>query len=280
MPNHEPLRAYKNLDFLNSPPARHIRILCEYEEPRQRFHKHGIYDTIVFFGSARTRSSEDAKAHLAATRDRIAHHDNPADPALLAEIRKAEISERMSVYYDAARELSRRLTVWSLERHGNRRYVVCSGGGPGIMEAANRGAADVPGGRSVGLGISLPFEQGVNGYVTPELAFEFHYFFTRKYWFLYLCKGMVIMPGGFGTLDELFETLTLVQTSKVKKRLPVVMFGNRDYWSKVIDFKAMAEFGTISIADLNLIHFTDDVDDAFRYLVSELELVEATGETA
>jgi uncharacterized protein (TIGR00730 family) len=276
----KPPKAYKNLDFLNSPPARHIRILCEYEEPRQRFLRYGVHHTIVFFGSARTRSSEDATSHLKAVEDRIAQHHDPADPAMQAELRKAQISKRMSVYYDAARALSRKLTAWSMERTGGRKYVVSSGGGPGIMEAANRGASDVPGGRSVGLGISLPFEQGVNSYVSPELAFEFHYFFTRKYWFLYLCKGLVIFPGGFGTLDELFETLTLVQTAKIRKRLPVVMFGNQEYWSKVIDFEAMAEFGTISPEDLNLLHFTDDVDEAFAYLTQELEAAEGAGETA
>ncbi len=276
----KPPKAYKNLDFLNSPPARHVRILCEYEEPRQRFLRYGVHHTIVFFGSARTRSSEDATAQLTAVEERIAQHADPADPVMQLELRKAQISKRMSVYYDAARELARKLTVWSMERQGGRKYMISSGGGPGIMEAANRGASDVPNGRSVGLGISLPFEQGVNAYVSPELAFEFHYFFTRKYWFLYLCKGMVIFPGGFGTLDELFETLTLVQTAKIRKRLPVVMFGNKEYWSKIIDFEAMADFGTISHEDLNLIHFTDDVDDAFSYLSQELEAAEHAGETA
>ncbi len=275
-----PEKAYKDLDFLNSAAARHIRILCEYEEPRQRFHRHSVHHTIVFFGSARTKSSQDAAAQLQGARERLANHANPDDPALKLELRKAEISDRMSVYYDAARELSRKLTAWNLERTAGRKYLVCSGGGPGIMEAANRGASDVPGGRSVGLGISLPFEQGVNAYVTPELGFEFHYFFTRKLWFLYLCRGMVIFPGGFGTLDELFETLTLVQTGKVKRRLPVLMFGHRDYWSKVLNLEAMAEFGTISPEDLKLIHFSDDVDEAFQYLSRELEATEHAGESA
>ena len=276
--SHLPPKAYKNNEFLNSPAARHIRIMTEYEEPRQRFLKYGVQHTIVFFGSARTMSSEDAKAHLTATQDRVARHETPDDPTLQKELRKAEIADRMSIYYDASRTLAAKLTAWSMERHGNRRYLVSSGGGPGIMEAANRGAADVPGGRSVGLGISLPFEQGVNRYVTPELAFEFHYFFTRKYWFLYLCKGLVVFPGGFGTLDELFETLTLVQTRKIRKRLPVLMFGNRDYWSKVFNFQAMADFGTISPEDLDLIHFTDDVDEAFAYLSRELADIENDGE--
>ena len=276
----QPPKAYKDMEFLNSPASRHVRILCEYEEPRQRLMRYGVHHTVVFFGSARTKSSQDASAQLAAVKERIAQHPDPKDPVLLNELRKAEVSQRMSGYYDAARELSRKLTSWSLDREGGRKYLVCSGGGPGIMEAANRGASDVPGGRSVGLGISLPFEQGVNMYVTPELAFEFHYFFTRKLWFLYPCKAMVIFPGGFGTLDELFEALTLILTGKIKKRLPVVMFGHRDYWSRVINLEAMAEFGTVSPEDLKLIHFTDDVDEAFDYLARELELAENAGETS
>jgi hypothetical protein len=275
-PNDRPEKAYKNLEFLNSPAARHIRILCEYDEPRQRLHRHHVHDTIVFFGSARTMSSQDAAAHLAATQARIAQHGTP-DPKLQRELQRAEVAARMSHYYDGARELARRLTTWSLERAG-RKYTVCSGGGPGIMEAANRGASDVPGGTSVGLGISLPHEQGVNAYVTPELAFEFHYFFTRKYWFLYPCKGLVIFPGGFGTLDELFETLTLMQTKKVKKPMPVLMFGYRDYWSRVLNIEAMAEFGTVSQEDLALVHPTDDVDEAFAFLVNQLEINEQGAE--
>src|SRR5690349_2266368 len=235
-----PEKAYKNLEFLASPAARHIRILCEYEEPRQRFLKSGVHHTIVFFGSARIRSSDTAHAALDVARSRLAAA--PGDPAATAGVGKAELDLRMSRYYDEARELARRLTEWSMTQEDGRRFLISSGGGPGIMEAANRGAADVPGGKSVGLGISLPFEQGVNQYVTPELAFEFHYFFTRKYWFLYLCKALVIFPGGFGTLDELFETLTLVQTGKIKKKLPIVLYG-KSYWSAVLNLGAMAEFG-------------------------------------
>ncbi len=265
--NQVPPKAYKNLEFLNSPAARHIRILCEYEEPRQRLMAHRVHHTIVFFGSARTRSSEDAQVMLDEARAALARA--PEDTTLQVALRKAEIADRMSRYYDEARALSRRITEWSNERTTGRRYVITSGGGPGIMEAANRGAADVEGGRSVGLGISLPFEQGVNQYVTPDLGFEFHYFFTRKYWFLYLCKALVIFPGGFGTMDELFETLTLVQTGKIKKKLPIVLYGS-DYWSRVINVEAMAEFGTISPGDIDLIHVSDSVEDAFDYLTSRL----------
>ena len=223
-------KAYKNLDFLHSPAGRTVRILCEYEEPRQRLRDQHIRDTIVVYGSARTQ---------AGTR-----------------------------FYEEARELSRRLTEWSMDNEAGR-YVICTGGGPGIMEASNRGASEVDGGRSVGLGISLPFEEKVNTYVRPELAFEFHYFFMRKYWFMYLAKAAVIMPGGFGTLDELFESLTLRQTGKIKKPLPTVMYGT-DYWRGVLNLQAMVDEGTIAQKDLDLVHWSDSVDDAFEYLTTVL----------
>ena len=275
--NHVPPKAYKNLEFLNAPAARHIRIMCEYEEPRQRLLRHRIHHTIVFFGSARTRSADDAATMLAHAKQ--AHELHPTDPATKKALWKAEVAVRMAKYYEAARDLSRKVTQWSVDKPAGRRYVITSGGGPGIMEGANRGASEVPGGRSIGLGISLPFEQGVNQYVTEELAFEFHYFFTRKYWFLYLCKALVIFPGGYGTLDELFETLTLVQTGKIKKKLPIVLFGT-EYWNKVLNMEAMAEFGTISPEDVNLVFKTDSVDEAFEYLSRELEEPEATDEVA
>ena len=266
--NQIPQKAYKDLEFLNSPAARHIRILCEYEEPRQRLMRHRVHHTIVFFGSARTRSGEEARAMLVEAE--AALERNPDDATLQAAFKKAQIFDRMSRYYDDARTLARKLTEWSSARTSGRKFVITSGGGPGIMEAANRGASEAPDGRSVGLGISLPFEQGVNRYVTPELAFEFHYFFTRKYWFLYLCKALVIFPGGYGTLDELFETLTLVQTGKIKKRLPILLFG-APYWNKVLNLDAMVEYGTIGPDDAKLVHKTDDVDEAFAWLVQRLD---------
>jgi uncharacterized protein (TIGR00730 family) len=222
----------------------------------------------VFFGSARTRSGDDSRIMLDEANAALARA--PDDPDARAALQKAEISARMSRYYDDARALSQRLTEWSAARTSGRKFVITSGGGPGIMEAANRGASEAANGRSVGLGISLPFEQGVNRYVTPDLAFEFHYFFTRKYWFLYLCKALVIFPGGFGTLDELFETLTLVQTGKIKKRLPILLFG-APYWNKVLNLDAMVEYGTIGPDDAKLVHKTDDVDEAFAWLVQRLD---------
>ncbi len=264
MPLH-PEKAYKNQDFLSSPAARHIRILCEYEETRQRLREHGVKNTIVMFGSARINSPEDSAARVAELK---AMTDRPEDYD--AQLKKAERAVELGHYYEGTRELARRLTEWSIEREGKRSYYITSGGGPGIMEAANRGAADVPGGKSVGLGISLPFEAGVNDWVTPELAFEFHYFFTRKLWFLYLCKALIVCPGGFGTMDELFESLTLMQTKKIKKPMPVVLYGT-EYWDKVFNVEAMADFGTISHDDINLFFRTDSIDDAFDYVTKAIE---------
>ncbi|MBN2799129.1 MAG: LOG family protein [Deltaproteobacteria bacterium] len=260
-----PPKAYKDLSFLNSSAARNIRILCEFDEPRERLAREGVKDTVVFFGSARIRSAEElADLERTAT--------DAGDTARLDQIHRLQ---RLTPYYDAARELSRRLTEWNLTRP-NRDYLVATGGGPGIMAAANQGASEVEGGRSLGLGISLPFEQGINSFVPPELGFEFHYFFTRKFWFVYMAKALVIFPGGFGTLDEMFETLTLVQTHKIEKHIPVVLFG-RDYWDRVINMDVMAEYGTIAPQDPQMVFRTDSVDEAFDYLVRELLSAEAAG---
>jgi uncharacterized protein (TIGR00730 family) len=261
-----PTKAYKNLDFLNSAPARHIRILCEYEETRQRFLRHGVHNTIVMFGSARTLPGDVAREKLEEARDAAAVA--PDDPKLATAVEAAEHAVRMSRYYDEARELAERITRWSQSRPSGRRYLMCTGGGPGIMEAGNRGAHDA-GGESVALGISLPFEPGVNDYATEDLAFEFHYFFTRKLWFLYPAKAVIFFPGGFGTMDELFETLTLVQTGKIKRPLPLLLFGS-EYWDKVLDLHAMVEAGTISQRDPGLLHRTDDVEEAFTWLRDQL----------
>jgi uncharacterized protein (TIGR00730 family) len=269
-----PEKAYKNLHFLNSPAARHIRIMCEYEEPRQRFLEQRVHDTIVFFGSARAMPvavARDAVAHL--ERELSRTNDERAAKQLEQELEDARAKLRLAPFYDKTMELARRMTEWDMKRKGDRRYYVCTGGGPGIMEAANRGASLVDGGRSVGLGISLPFEEKVNQYVTPELGFEFHYFFTRKYWFMYLAKALVLMPGGFGTMDELFESLTLRQTGKIKKPIPTVLFGT-DYWDDVLDIDALLRWGTISAKDLRLFHRSDSVDDAFEFLVDAIEGVE------
>jgi len=255
----KPAKAYKNLEFLNSPEARTVRILCEYEEPKRRFEQHNVEDTVVCFGSARTLPVVDAERLLAE-----AKASGDADA-----ITQAEGKLRSSRYYEDARAFAREMTQWSQDR-GGRDYLICTGGGPGIMEAANRGAADVPGGRSIGLGISLPFEEGLNPYITPGLDFEFHYFFTRKYWFMYLAKALVVFPGGFGTFDELMELLTLVQTGKVKKQLPIVLFGT-EYWNDVLNVEKMVEWGTISPKDLDLMYRSDSVADTVAHLTAKLE---------
>ena len=226
------IKAYSNQEFLNSKNARALRILAEYLEPKSRFEAHKVEDTIVFFGSARFKEGNR--------------------------------------WYEAARQLAFRLTEWSKALPTEeRRFVVCTGGGPGIMEAANRGASEAKG-KSVGLGISIPIEQTDNPYLTRELGFHFHYFFMRKFWFAYLAKAVIVFPGGFGTLDELMEVVTLVQTKKMKKPMPIVLFGN-DYWSEVINFDALVRHGTIDAEDIKIMHRTDSVDEAYDWVTGRLK---------
>jgi len=261
-------KAYKNLDFLSSSDARLLRIQAEFLEPTKRFRDQKVDDTIVFFGSARTKNLQEAEKDLKAVQDRLARSKAKTDPALQEELDFAKNQAFLSRYYDDAVELARRLTLWSKSLTSNHRFVICSGGGPGMMEAANKGAIEARG-KSIGLNISIPMEQYSNPYITPELNFEFHYFFIRKFWFIYLAKGLVIFPGGFGTLDELFEVLTLIQTEKVLKRMPIVIYGS-EYWNQVINLEAMVKYGTISKADLALVRFCDSVDEAFTYMKDEL----------
>src|SRR3954447_18988348 len=222
--------AYLNEQFLNSPDARAIRMLAEFLEPLSHFRREKVRDTVVFFGSARLTE------------------DGP-----------------LKEYYDGARTLARLLTEWADQfTNSTYRFVVCSGGGPGIMEAANRGAYDVKG-KSVGLNIGLPFEQFPNPYITPELCFEFHYFFMRKFWFAYLAKALVVFPGGFATLDELMELLTLVQTQKLAKKITVLLYGSA-YWKEIINFQALVKYGMIAEEDLQLFRFVDEPAEAFEAL--------------
>jgi hypothetical protein len=260
------VKAYQNEDFLASSDGRIIRLLSEYLEPKARFKKHKIMDTIVFFGSARLKSKKDALSDL----NKITSANPKSIPNFAQELRKAQIQLGMSKYYEDAIELSRRLTEWSmnLETSANR-FIICTGGGPGIMEAANKGAKKA-GGYSVGLNISIPFEQFVNQYVTKELSFEFHYFFMRKFWFAYLSKALVVFPGGFGTFDELFEILTLVQTEKIRKKLAIVIYDEK-YWKSVVNFDALIEQGVINDSDMDLFHFCNDVDSAFNIVKEHLE---------
>ena len=252
-----PIQAYRNQAFMNSKEARALRILAEYLEPKARFERHRVDDTIVFMGSARISSREEAENALRRA------ETGEGDPE------RARVAVKMSAFYEAARELACRLTHWSKELDPKeRRFVVCTGGGPGIMEAANRGAAEAHG-LNVGLTISMPRQEFDNPYVTRELAFHFHYFFMRKFWFAYLAKAVIVFPGGFGTLDELFELLTLVQTGKMRKRMPIVLFGT-EYWRQVIDLDALARHGTIDARDVELMHRTDSVDDAYDWIVLHL----------
>ena len=261
-----PLKAYKNLDFLNSDPARNIRILCEMTEPGLRFAKQKVEDTIVLFGSARTKPIAIAERELAVIKSAIKDPENLTVEEKRS-LQQAECAIKSAPYYDAAVQLSESLTRWSmsLSKDHQRRFLICSGGGPGIMEAANLGAHNA-GGKSVGLGISLPFEQGVNEYIPKELQFEFHYFFVRKYWFVLLAKALVAFPGGFGTMDELFETLTLVQTNKIEEVPPIVLFGS-EFWNDVCDFDALVKWGTISSEDVDLFKIVDTVEEAHDYIV-------------
>jgi hypothetical protein len=225
--------AYRDLAFLDSDDARPLRILAEYLEPLRRFRREGVHDTVVFFGSARS-----------------------------------DLESPLGRYYREARQLARLLTAWSRTLAGKKRFVVCSGGGGGLMEAANRGALEA-GGRTVGLNIGLPHEQRPNRFVTRELLFEFHYFFMRKLWFSHLARALVVFPGGFGTLDEMFEFLTLAQTQKLERDIPIVLYGS-SYWNEIIDFEALVRHRAISRADLSLFSFADSPRQAFELLKVKL----------
>jgi hypothetical protein len=273
--------AYENGDFLGSPDGRMLRILAEYQEPMARFRRERIQDTVVFFGSARFRALDVASSELellanTGSAQPAPEHEQPARPeeiesgeASALKLRLAEAAVEMARYYEDARTLAGMVASWSKTLPGRRhRFVVTSGGGPGIMEAANRGAYEA-GAKSIGLNIRLPFEQHPNPYITPALSFDFHYFFMRKYWFAYLAKALVVFPGGFGTLDEMFELLTLAQTKKLAKKITVVIYGSA-YWKNVINLELLAEKGAIATADLELFQFADTPEEAFALLKTGL----------
>src|ERR1700675_2694234 len=254
--------AYKNEPFLSSPDGRILRILAEYQEPLSRFRREQIQDTVVFFGSARFQGGDAARNNLTTV-----EKNDAQIPALQHEnsLKRARAAVDMARYYEDARRLAFLLTEWSVQIPARRRrFVVTTGGGPGIMEAANLGAQEA-GGKTIGLNINLPFEQNPNPYITPALNFEFHYFFMRKFWFAYLAKALVIFPGGFGTLDELFEILTLAQTQKLAKKILVVVYGSA-YWKKIINFDAMVDAGVISAPDLELFKMSDSPEESFEFL--------------
>ena len=262
-------KAYENIPFLNSHDARPIRVLCELLEPATRLEKQAISNTIVFFGSARSQPYAEAleKHELLKKEHTLDQEPNEKRKSLLL---KTEKDLKLSKNYEDAVLLSEKLSTWSLKNFPpSDRYYICSGGGPGMMEAANKGAKNVDA-KSVALGISLPFEQGVNSFATPELSFEFHYFFIRKFYFLYHAKAVVVFPGGFGTMDELFEVLTLIQTKKIDKKIPIFLFG-KAFWEPLINFEQFVDWGVISPEDLNLFQIVDEVEEAYHLIVSELE---------
>ena len=253
--------AYQNEPFLNSPDGRILRVLAEYAEPLARFRREQIQDTVVFFGSARFHSQKDAEKNLKeAEKSGKTAEDKEKTP-----LKAALAAVDMARYYEDARRLAFLLTQWSIQIPARRRrFVVTTGGGPGIMEAANLGAHEA-GGKTIGLNINLPFEQCPNPYITPSLNFEFHYFFMRKFWFAYLAKGLVIFPGGFGTMDELFEILTLAQTQKLAKKILVLIYGS-EYWKRVVNFDAMIEAGTIAAEDVKLFKIVDSPEEGFEFM--------------
>jgi len=269
--------AYENPAFVNGPDGRLLRIVAEYAEPLARFRREQIQDTVVFFGSARFRGREEADHALelldntGSTRP-APSHEQPASPPQIAagqatvlQRKRAVAAVEMARYYEDARRLAQLLTAWAKTIPSRRhRFVVMSGGGPGIMEAANRGAWEA-GGKTIGLNIRLPFEQAPNPYITPGLNFEFHYFFMRKLWFAYLSKALVVFPGGFGTLDEMFEILTLAQTKKLAKKITVVIYGS-EYWKRVFNLDALVDTGAISPKDIELFQYADTPESAFAML--------------
>lgn len=262
-------KAYKDPEFVNSYEARPLRILSEYLYPEQHFRKKNIHNTLIFFGSARVRSEEEYHAEHSALTLKLSDASRHERTEILKKMSMLEKHKNYTKYYDDAVELSRMITEWSMQFPPQQRFVVCSGGGPGIMEGANRGA-HLAGGESIGLNISLEFEQNPNPYISPDLNLEFHYFFMRKYWFMYFAKGLVAFPGGFGTLDELMEMLTLVQTRKIHKKIPIILFGE-EFWKKVINFSALVDAGMIAEEDMSLFHFANTPQEAYDILTVELK---------
>src|SRR5262245_34081876 len=262
-------KAYENPQFLKSRDARIVRMMCEYLEPLQRFQRLQVRETVVMFGSARARPIAAVRPEFDAAQAERRKYKDKVPKDVRENLERLQMDLRLARYYEDSAELARLITTWAKSLGQGNRFVVCSGGGPGIMEAANRGATELAGGKSIGLTISLPFEQAGNPYITPDLLFEFHYFFMRKLWFVYMAVALVIFPGGFGTMDELFEVLTLVQTRKITRPLPVVLYG-RKFWQEFLNMDALVRWGTISAKDLNLFRIVDDPREAFNYLSKAL----------
>lgn len=240
-----------------------MRILSEYFHPQAVLKKNRIYNTVVFFGSARSISSEDYEKKLTELEKKQKNGKDVSD-----ELKKVKRLKFTSKYYDDTVELAKKVSNWSKTLTTDKKVYVCTGGGPGMMEAANKGAYEAEF-QNIGFNIELPFEQYPNPHITPELNFEFHYFFMRKFWFVYHAKAIVVMPGGFGTLDELMEMLTLEQTNVISKKIPTVLYGS-EYWNNLINFKYLVDIGMISESDLELFKIIDGVDEAFEYLKNEI----------
>lgn len=268
----KPAKAYRNMEFLNSSSARLIRVMCEFEEPGHRLDEQNVENIVMFFGSARAKPKKEYEAAVAEAEAKC--KAAPDDAKACGALERLKKQAFLIPMFDAIRDLAKMLTTWSMNRktEGKSPYVVGTGGGPGMMTAANQGAHNA-GGKSIGFGISLPFEDGLNPYVSQELGFEFHYFFTRKYWMAYKCMGLVVAPGGLGTCDELFELITLMQTGKIKRALPVVLIG-RKFWQACINWQAFVDYGMISDHDANQLIFADSAEEAFPPLIAAIEKME------
>ena len=265
-PSRLPKLAYRNERFMDSADARTLRIVAEYLEPQVRLRRAAVQNTVVFFGSSRVLPHDKAREKL---REVINRARYGGAPATSQELRAARMAMKMSKYYEQARELAHLITTWSLGlKNGKHFLVVCSGGGPGIMEAANRGAQEA-GGVSIGFNIRLPSEQNANPYITPELCFLFRYFFMRKLWFAQPSRAVIVFPGGFGTMDEMWEFLTLIQTHKMGHRNTILLYGSK-FWKKAVNFDWLREAGTVSSEESKLIRFVDSPREAFETLKSTL----------
>jgi len=263
---HMPQLAYRSLRFLESADARALRIVSEYFDPLAHLRRAGVQHTVVFFGSARIRSRDEALQNL---REVELRRKEGSSPALQAELKSARMGVHMSRYYEGARELSRLITTWAMKLNKSPNVLmVCSGGGPGIMEAANRGASEA-GGKSIGFNIKLPMEQKPNPYITPELSMLFRYFFMRKLWFAQPAQALIVFPGGFGTMDEMWEFLTLMQTHKMGHRVTILLYGSK-FWRRAINFGWLVEAGTVNKDDLKLLRFVDSPEQAFEILKDEI----------
>lgn len=277
----KPQKAYKNAAWVGGSHAKALRVMNEMQETEVRMAGSGVNKTILFFGSARSKSPEDHALAVAHAQGVLSATGTDARERAAAEEQLSRLARTawMSAVYPSIQALARRLTEWSMSRigpDGRLPYAVATGGGPGLMEAANRGAAEVEGALTIGCGISLPFEERLNPYVTPELSWEYHYFFVRKFSMCYWCRAFIVAPGGFGSFDELFEVLTLCQTSKIDHPdlLPIVLFGTA-FWTSVVNWQMLADMGTISQADVARLFITDSVEDAFAHVTGKLLAWEA-----